>query len=118
MVPVTAEGRVIPALDETSTVVGPDDSFSTPDVEDDSAVAEADASDDESMESVESVESEESVEDQLARWDGRPLWIVDPLDGTTNFLHEHPHYCSSVGVAVDGRVVAGAVTHGTTGERW
>ncbi len=63
-------------------------------------------------------ESEDSVEDQLAAWDGRPLWIVDPLDGTANFLHEHPHYCSSVAVAVEGRPVAGAVVSGSTGERW
>ncbi|MGB1657188.1 MAG: inositol monophosphatase family protein [Longimicrobiales bacterium] len=63
-------------------------------------------------------ESEEPVEDQLARWDGRPIWIVDPLDGTANFLHEHPHYCSSVAVAVDGRPVAGAVVSGSSGERW
>ncbi len=63
-------------------------------------------------------ESDEPVEEQLAGWDGRPLWIVDPLDGTANFLQEHPHYCASVGVAVEGRPVAGAVTHGTTGERW
>jgi myo-inositol-1(or 4)-monophosphatase len=63
-------------------------------------------------------ESDEPVEDQLARWDGRPMWIVDPLDGTANFLHEHPQYCSSVGVAVDGRCVAGAVVSGATGERW
>ncbi len=56
--------------------------------------------------------------DQLARWDGRPLWIVDPLDGTANFLHSHPQYCASVAVAVEGRAVAGAVTSGSTGERW
>ncbi len=63
-------------------------------------------------------ESDESVEDQLARWDGRPMWIVDPLDGTANFLHGHPQYCASVAVAVDGRPVAGAVVSGSTGERW
>jgi len=63
-------------------------------------------------------ESDEPIEDQLARWDGRPMWIVDPLDGTANFLHEHPQYCSSVGVAVEGRCVAGAVVSGSTGERW
>ena len=63
-------------------------------------------------------ESEESVEERLAHWDGRPLWIVDPLDGTANFLHSHPQYCASVAVAVDGRVVAGAVTSGSSGERW
>ena len=63
-------------------------------------------------------ESDEPLEDQLARWDGRPLWIVDPLDGTANFLHEHPHYCASVAVAVDGQPVAGAIVSGSTGERW
>lgn len=63
-------------------------------------------------------EGDEAIEDQLARWDGRPLWVVDPLDGTANFLHGHPHYCSSVAVAVDGRPVAGAVVCGSSGERW
>ena len=63
-------------------------------------------------------ESDEPVEDQLARWDGGPLWIVDPLDGTANFLHGHPQYCASVAVAVDGRPVVGAVTSGSSGERW
>jgi myo-inositol-1(or 4)-monophosphatase len=63
-------------------------------------------------------EAEEPVEQRIARWDGRPLWIVDPLDGTANFLHGHPFYCASVAVAVDGRPVAGAVVSGSTGERW
>ena len=63
-------------------------------------------------------ESDEGVEDQLARWDGRPLWIVDPLDGTTNFLHGYPQYASSVAVAVEGRPVAGAIVCGSSGERW
>jgi myo-inositol-1(or 4)-monophosphatase len=63
-------------------------------------------------------ESDDGVEDQIAAWDGRPLWIVDPLDGTANFLHDHPLYCCSVAVAVDGRPVAGAVVSGSTGERW
>lgn len=63
-------------------------------------------------------ESDESVDEQLEAWDGRPLWIVDPLDGTANFLHGHPHYCASVAVAVDGQPVAGAVVSGSTGERW
>ncbi len=48
----------------------------------------------------------------------RPLWIVDPLDGTTNYLHRHPAYAASVGVVVDGEAVAGAVVAAATGERW
>jgi myo-inositol-1(or 4)-monophosphatase len=48
----------------------------------------------------------------------RPLWVVDPLDGTTNFLHGHPAYAASIAVAIEGRVVAGAVTAQATGLRW
>ena len=36
-------------------------------------------------------------------------WIVDPLDGTTNFLHNYPAYAVSVGAAADGALVAGVV---------
>ena len=42
-------------------------------------------------------------------------WIVDPIDGTVNFLYGLPHYAVSVGAAVDGRAVAGAVVNGATG---
>jgi myo-inositol-1(or 4)-monophosphatase len=36
-------------------------------------------------------------------------WFVDPLDGTTNFVHGLPYFAVSVAVARDGRVLAGAV---------
>jgi len=36
-------------------------------------------------------------------------WIIDPIDGTVNFFHGVPWWCSSVAVKVDGVVVAGAV---------
>jgi myo-inositol-1(or 4)-monophosphatase len=39
----------------------------------------------------------------------RVRWIVDPLDGTTNFAHNYPFFGVSVGVELDGEVVAGAV---------
>jgi myo-inositol-1(or 4)-monophosphatase len=38
-----------------------------------------------------------------------PTWIVDPLDGTTNFIHGIPQFAVSVGVAVDGKVEFGVV---------
>ncbi len=47
-----------------------------------------------------------------------PVWVVDPLDGTTNFLHGHPAYCASVGVVVEGAPIVGAVVAPVTGERW
>ena len=36
-------------------------------------------------------------------------WIVDPLDGTTNFLHGLPHWAISVGLEHRGEIVAGVV---------
>ncbi|MCX4190044.1 inositol-1-monophosphatase [Methylophaga sp. OBS3] len=32
------------------------------------------------------------------------VWIIDPLDGTKNFLHGFPHYCVSIAVRIKGRV--------------
>ncbi len=37
------------------------------------------------------------------------VWIVDPLDGTTNFLHGVPGYAVSIAAAVNGRLEAGVV---------
>ncbi len=36
-------------------------------------------------------------------------WIVDPLDGTTNFLHGLPHFCISIGLERAGEIVAGVI---------
>ena len=40
---------------------------------------------------------------------GRLVWIVDPLDGTTNFLHGYPQYAVSIAAQVDGKLAAGVV---------
>jgi myo-inositol-1(or 4)-monophosphatase len=44
------------------------------------------------------------------------LWIVDPLDGTTNFAHGFPFFAVSIGIALDGEVVAGVVFDPCRGE--
>jgi myo-inositol-1(or 4)-monophosphatase len=41
--------------------------------------------------------------------DNEVLWIVDPLDGTTNFLHGLPHFAVSIGVSVKGRLEHGVI---------
>ncbi|MBV8189714.1 MAG: inositol monophosphatase [Alphaproteobacteria bacterium] len=41
--------------------------------------------------------------------DGRHRWIVDPIDGTTNFLHGVPHFAISIGLERDGEIVAGVI---------
>lgn len=45
-----------------------------------------------------------------------PKWIVDPLDGTTNFLHGVPHWCISIGLEDKGEIVAGVVYDPTKNE--
>src|SRR5436305_8092327 len=43
-------------------------------------------------------------------------WLVDPIDGTVNYLYGLPQYAVSVAAEVDGTVVAGAVHNPATGE--
>jgi myo-inositol-1(or 4)-monophosphatase len=49
---------------------------------------------------------------------GVPLWVIDPIDGTANFLHGHPMYCVSVAAVIDGRSEVGVIVCPSTGERW
>src|SRR3546814_4230618 len=46
---------------------------------------------------------EESAETPAS--EGTARWIVDPLDGTTNFLHGIPHFAVSIAVEQDGELV-------------
>lgn len=47
---------------------------------------------------------------------GMPTWVLDPIDGTVNFVYGLEAYAVSVGVQIDGRSVAGAVVNVPTGE--
>lgn len=46
------------------------------------------------------------------------LWIIDPLDGTTNFVHALPFYCIALGLAVRGEIVVSTVLAPQLGERF
>ena len=37
------------------------------------------------------------------------FWIVDPIDGTTNFLHGVPHFAISIALQIDGEIISGLV---------
>lgn len=37
------------------------------------------------------------------------MWIVDPIDGTTNFIHDIPSYCISIGLTENGQTLLGVV---------
>jgi myo-inositol-1(or 4)-monophosphatase len=48
-------------------------------------------------------------EGSVARSDAEYQWIVDPLDGTTNFVHGIPCYCISIALTRAGQAIAGVV---------
>src|SRR5690606_5220479 len=41
--------------------------------------------------------------------DAEYRWLVDPLDGTTNYVHQIPHYCVSIALEHRGQLICGAV---------
>ncbi|MCX7278457.1 MAG: inositol monophosphatase family protein [Burkholderiales bacterium] len=47
--------------------------------------------------------AEESGSEHGAK-DSEYVWIIDPLDGTTNFIHGFPFYCVSIALAVQGKI--------------
>lgn len=78
--------------------------------------------------------SERLIRDRLAGlWPGVPVlgeeeggqvsaeglaWVIDPIDGTVNYLYGFPSYSVSVAAAVDGASVAGAVVDPVSGRVW
>lgn len=59
--------------------------------------------------------SEETADDP-SRLNCRRVWIVDPLDGTREFVEGIPEWCVSVGLAMDGKAVAGGICNPATGQ--
>ena len=50
------------------------------------------------------------TEESSTKGKGSPWkWIVDPLDGTTNYLHGYPCFCVSIGLEVEGEITLGVV---------
>lgn len=45
----------------------------------------------------------------LAGSDGDSQWLIDPLDGTTNYLHGIPHFCVSIAFRQHGRLESGLI---------
>lgn len=49
---------------------------------------------------------------------GAVRWILDPIDGTVNYLYGLAPYAVSLAAEIDGRVVCGVVREATTGQEW
>jgi myo-inositol-1(or 4)-monophosphatase len=59
--------------------------------------------------------SEESADD-LSRLDCKRVWVVDPLDGTREFVEGIPEFCVSIAFVERGRPVAGGICNPATNE--
>ncbi|MFZ0815682.1 MAG: 3'(2'),5'-bisphosphate nucleotidase CysQ [Candidatus Sulfotelmatobacter sp.] len=59
--------------------------------------------------------SEESVDDPIRLQRSR-VWVVDPLDGTREFVKGIPEFCASIGFVENGRPVAGGIYNPATDE--
>jgi myo-inositol-1(or 4)-monophosphatase len=65
-------------------------------------------------------ENPDSHPDEGGNWtipDG-PVWMVDPIDGTTNYVFTLPMFCVSIGVALDGEPAAGVIYDPLRDELW
>jgi len=45
----------------------------------------------------------------IKQFTNAPTWIIDPIDGTMNFIHSNPLVCTSVGLTINRKLVAGLV---------
>jgi len=59
--------------------------------------------------------SEETIDD-FSRLDKRRVWVIDPLDGTREFVQGIPEFCVSIGFVEDGRPVAGGICNPATNQ--
>ncbi len=60
--------------------------------------------------------AEESGTSNSGRSHSPYRWIIDPLDGTTNFAHGFPMFCVTIGYEVNGKMMAGGVYDPTRDE--
>lgn len=60
---------------------------------------------------------EEDTEHEKAAPDAYE-WVIDPIDGTVNFFHGSPYWCSSVAVRLNGKTLAGCVSAPDIGMRF
>lgn len=53
------------------------------------------------------------ITEETGEIEGKPemVWVMDPLDGTSNYAHGFPWFCVSIGLLIDGERTAGAIYH-------
>lgn len=57
---------------------------------------------------------EESAENVAIKLTDEPTWIIDPIDGTSNFIKGMPHCCVSIALSINTKIVIGFVNNSVT----
>ena len=58
------------------------------------------------------------AEEEGYKYKGDSRWIIDPLDGTTNFFHRVPHFNISIALEMDKKIVVGVIYNPVTDEMY
>ena len=43
-------------------------------------------------------------------------WVIDPIDGTNNYIHDYPFFCTSIGVLINNKIQYGAISDSSEGD--
>lgn len=60
----------------------------------------------------------EETSDTVENWREGWLWVVDPIDGTSNFARGIPTFCFNIGLCFDGEPLLGVTLQPVTGDEW
>lgn len=63
-------------------------------------------------------EESSSKDAKLPELTDAPTWFIDPIDGTTNFIHRFSHCCISIGLTVCKQLELGIIYNPTNGEMY
>lgn len=55
------------------------------------------------------ISEEDSPDPALPALSNKPVWFIDPIDGTSNFIKRLPHCGTSIGLEIDGEVIVGVL---------
>ncbi|XP_048748193.1 inositol monophosphatase 1-like [Ostrea edulis] len=61
---------------------------------------------------------ESTAEGKKVEWTDAPTWIIDPIDGTANFVHSIPQTCVCIGLSINKQMVVGVVHLPITGQTY
>ena len=63
-------------------------------------------------------EEDDQTHENFHRDSEQPLWIIDPIDGTTNFVRQIPHFCVSLACSVKGKIEHAVIIHPVTNDEY